>query len=68
MCEVAPFWVETICISYENYGDYIYLFKSPDLAKRSTDLGQRSNGSWSSVQQTLAECLTSNYRWSTVQR
>ena len=26
-----PFWVETICISYGNYRDYIYLFESPDL-------------------------------------
>ena len=26
-----------------NYGGYIYLFKSPDLAKRPTDVGQMSN-------------------------
>ena len=30
-CEVVPFWVETILISYENYGGYIYFSKSSDL-------------------------------------
>src|SRR5437762_8447356 len=60
-CEVVPFWVETICISYGKYRGYIYLSKSPDLARCPTDVGQLSNSGWSSVQRALAKRPTSNY-------
>ena len=68
VCEVVPFWVETICISYGKYRGYIYLSKSPDLAKCPTDVGQVSNGRWPSVHRALANCptavgQTSNHSW-----
>ena len=31
VCEIVPFCVETICISYGKYRGYLYLSKSPDL-------------------------------------
>ena len=34
MCEVIPFWVETICISYGKYRGYLYLSKSSDFTSR----------------------------------
>src|SRR6266496_6299331 len=49
-------------------GCYIYFSKSPDLAKRPTDVGQVSNGRWPNVQCPTIVGQLSNGSWSTVQQ